>query len=233
MSWPKLRNVIKTTYEVKLRRMLALLFKIIRQLFLKVFKSAHRLTLAGRVLNKVASESWKVPLTKEISIKGALLERSVRFFSVANQQQERTKGAEKRTTKNMQLFSQYCCKKSWIAILVRFTTHIKPVLQQIRLLTGLNMSGKTRNISFQLVLHQCCKTSFTLTFLLPVLAKFNLKDRIFHSKYIVSDWLFDLHNSSHLSQPHSHNQYHWKDDFVSLRLYLNAHTLRVHPQSQN
>ena len=29
-----------------------------------------------------------------------------------------------------------------------FTTHIKPVLQQIRLLTGLNKGGKTRNIAF-------------------------------------------------------------------------------------
>ena len=48
----------------------------------------------------------------------------------------------------------------------RFTTHIKPVLQQIRLLTGLNVSGKTRNIAIQLVLQQCCKTS--CTFLLPV-----------------------------------------------------------------
>ena len=27
-----------------------------------------------------------------------------------------------------------------------FTTHIKPVLQQIRLLKGLNVGGKTRNI---------------------------------------------------------------------------------------
>ena len=34
---------------------------------------------------------------------------------------------------------------------VRFTTHIKPVLQQIRLLTGLNVRGKTRNIAIQLV----------------------------------------------------------------------------------
>ena len=32
----------------------------------------------------------------------------------------------------------------------RYTTHIKPVWQQIMLLTGLNMGGKTRNI-FQLV----------------------------------------------------------------------------------
>ena len=66
--------------------MLTLLFKIVKQLFLKVLKSARCLTIAGRVLNKVANEFWKVPLTKEISIKGALLERSVRFFSVANQQ---------------------------------------------------------------------------------------------------------------------------------------------------
>ena len=42
-----------------------------------------------------------------------------------------------------------------------FTTHIKPVLQQIRLLTGLNVGGKTRNITIQLVLQQCCKTSCT------------------------------------------------------------------------
>ena len=34
----------------------------------------------------------------------------------------------------------------------RFITHIKPFLQQIRLLTGLNVSGKTRNIAIQLVL---------------------------------------------------------------------------------
>ena len=39
----------------------------------------------------------------------------------------------------------------------RFTTQIKPVLQQIRLLTGLNVGGKTCNIAFQLVFQQCCK----------------------------------------------------------------------------
>ena len=31
--------------------------------------------------------------------------------------------------------------------IARFTTHIKPVLQQIRLLTGLNVGGKLRNIA--------------------------------------------------------------------------------------
>ena len=52
-----------------------------------------------------------------------------------------------------------------------YTTRIKPVLQQIRLLTGLNLGGKTRNIAFQLVLQQCCKTSCTI--LLPVFPYFN------------------------------------------------------------
>ena len=51
----------------------------------------------------------------------------------------------------------------------RFTTHIIPVLQQIKLLTGLNVGGKSRNIAFQIVLLQCCKTS--CTFLLAVLLK--------------------------------------------------------------
>ena len=51
----------------------------------------------------------------------------------------------------------------------RFTTHIKPVLPQIRLLEGLKMGGKTHNIAFQLVLQQCCKTS--CMYLLPVLLK--------------------------------------------------------------
>ena len=43
----------------------------------------------------------------------------------------------------------------------RFITHIRPVLQQIRLLTGLNMGSSTRNIAIQLVLQHCCKTSCT------------------------------------------------------------------------
>ena len=44
----------------------------------------------------------------------------------------------------------------------RFTTHIKPLSQQIRLLTGLNVGGKTRKIAIQIVLQQCCKASCTL-----------------------------------------------------------------------
>ena len=43
----------------------------------------------------------------------------------------------------------------------RFTTHIKPVLQQIRLLTGLNRGDTRRNIAFQLVLQQCYKKGCT------------------------------------------------------------------------
>jgi len=38
-----------------------------------------------------------------------------------------------------------------------FTTHIKPVLQQIRLLTGFSEGAKTRNIALQLVLQQSWK----------------------------------------------------------------------------
>ena len=44
----------------------------------------------------------------------------------------------------------------------RFTTHIKPVTHEIRLLTGLYLGGKTRNIAIQIVLQECCKTSYTL-----------------------------------------------------------------------
>ena len=43
----------------------------------------------------------------------------------------------------------------------RFTTHIKPVLQQIRLLKGLNVGGNTRYVAIQLALQQYCKTSCT------------------------------------------------------------------------
>ena len=43
----------------------------------------------------------------------------------------------------------------------RFTTHIKPVLQQIRLLKGLNVGGNTRNVAIQLALQQYCKKSCT------------------------------------------------------------------------
>ena len=63
--------------------------------------------------------------------------------------------------------------------IARFTTHIKPVLQQIRLLTGLNMGGKTRNIAIQLVLQQCCKKSctfFVVRFSVPL-----IKSEVFSS----------------------------------------------------
>ena len=57
---------------------------------------------------------------------------------------------------------------------MRFTKHIKPVLQQIRLLTGLNVGGKMRNIAIQLVLQQCCKTScafFVARFFVPLVSQ--------------------------------------------------------------
>ena len=37
----------------------------------------------------------------------------------------------------------------------------EPLLRQIRLVTGLNVGGKMRNIAIQLVLQQCCKSSCT------------------------------------------------------------------------
>ena len=63
-------------------------------------------------------------------------------------------------------------QKEWNSDVARFTTHIKPVLQQIRLLTGLNVVGKTRNTAFQLVLPQCCKTSCTISFRLRAVSLF-------------------------------------------------------------
>ena len=51
----------------------------------------------------------------------------------------------------------------------RFTTHIKPVLQQIRLLTGFGEGAKTCNTALQLVLQQSWKRK--LHVLLPVLPK--------------------------------------------------------------
>ena len=40
-------------------------------------------------------------------------------------------------------------------------------------LTGLSVAGKTRNVAFQLVLEQCCKTSWK--FLLPVYRNFSFR----------------------------------------------------------
>ena len=68
----------------------------------------------------------------------------------------------------------------------RFTTHIKPVLQQIRLLTGLTVGCKTRHIAIQLVLQQlvqlvlvCCPFLRTLSFL-------PLPSPLFHFLVLVS-----------------------------------------------
>ena len=75
----------------------------------------------------------------------------------------------------------------------RFTTHIKPVLQQIRLLTGLNMGGKTRNIAIQLVLQQCCRTSctfFVARFSVPLgwrLSLYIMRLHFFYSAVIANE----------------------------------------------
>ena len=56
----------------------------------------------------------------------------------------------------------------------RFATLIKYFLHQNRLLTGLNVGGKTCNIAFQLVLQHCCKTNcmfFVARFSVPLTAQ--------------------------------------------------------------
>ena len=54
---------------------------------------------------------------------------------------------------------QYLVQNELNTDVARFTTHIKPVFQQIRLLTGLIGVGKMHSITFQLLLLHCCKTS--------------------------------------------------------------------------
>ena len=54
----------------------------------------------------------------------------------------------------------------------RFTTHENKPGNLISCKTGSNIGGKTRNITIQLGLKQCCKTS--CTFFLPVLLRFSL-----------------------------------------------------------
>ena len=71
----------------------------------------------------------------------------------------------------MQLVLQHC-RKTLYSDVARFTKDIKLLLQQISLLTGLNVGGKTRNIAIQLVLQQSYKTSctfFVARFSVPLL----------------------------------------------------------------
>ena len=71
------------------------------------------------------------------------------------------KGTEKRATKKRATCFATLLQNELNTDAARFTTHIKPVLQQIRLLTGLNVGGKTRNNAIQRVLQQCYKKSCT------------------------------------------------------------------------
>ena len=72
----------------------------------------------------------------------------------------------KRATKIMPLVLQHCCKTRRIAMLRVLPPAFKPVLQQIKMFTGLNVSGKTFNIVFQLVLQNKLQVFFK-----PVLPK--------------------------------------------------------------
>ena len=61
----------------------------------------------------------------------------------------------------------------------RFTTNIKLVLQQIRLLTGLNVGCKTRNITIQLVLQRVAKqVARFFFFFCPFFRAFTEKEKV-------------------------------------------------------
>ena len=75
-------------------------------------------------------------------------------------------GSVKRAIKNL---SCNIAENELNSDVTRFTTHIKPVLQQIRLLTGFSEGAKTCNTALQLVLQESCKRK--LHVLLPVLPK--------------------------------------------------------------
>ena len=61
-------------------------------------------------------------------------------------------------------------------------------LQQISLLTGLNVGGKTRDIAIQLVLQQCCNTSctfFVARFSVPLVEWYNYFDTFINHRFKV------------------------------------------------
>ena len=58
--------------------------------------------------------------------------------------------AEKRATKKHSTCHATLLQNELYSDVASFTTNMKPVLQQIRLLTHLNVGGKTRNIAIQL-----------------------------------------------------------------------------------
>ena len=69
----------------------------------------------------------------------------------------------------------------------------KPVLQQIRLLTGLNVGGKTRNNAIQLVLQQCCRKSCTF-----FVARFSVP--------LIKSEVFSVHIKKKMLITNSHNK---------------------------
>ena len=88
-------------------------------------------------------------------------------------------GTEKRTTKNLQLVLQHCCKTNWITMLRVLPPTFKPVLQQKRLLTGLNMDATfnhQRTIRIQIhdhswVFYQSLKKQAVVEMLVGTLSK--------------------------------------------------------------
>ena len=118
----------------------------------------------------------------------------------------------------LQLARMATCKTDFLCTLdvALFTTYIKSVFQQIRLLTGLTVVAKMRGITFQLILLHCCKTS--ALFVACSTQSFNSRlslivwvNVVLNRTVVVDgDWRFDNLCSSHLqSQSESYHVSWW------------------------
>ena len=117
------------------------------------------------VVSKVLGGFFFSSETVNYRLMGNCSDEADRKFEVSEQlpwfHRSVLKGTEKRATKKRATCFATLLQNELNTDVARFTTHIKPVLQQIRLLTGLNVGGKTRNIAIQRVLQQCYKKSCT------------------------------------------------------------------------
>ena len=89
--------------------------------------------------------------------------------------QNKTKAAVRRATKNVQLVLQHCCRNT--SDVARFTTHVRPCLARNKVVSFVQVGGKTSNITIQLILQPFCKTNcalFVVRFPVPWVANENI-----------------------------------------------------------
>ena len=117
-----------------------------------------------------------------------------------------------------------CCKTSWKALLRFKTTHEKKLCK-----TGSKLGGKTCNISNQLVLQKCCKSSSTLFLALyrdrksHRMAHFLLWRVLIFAILVVS---FTNHkNSKALHQPPTNKEQRYSD--VGSHVFLRPISVRI------